>query len=77
MTRKTFAAAACLFVLWFLPQTAVAQLPPPPPPPLGGPPPPPPLGGKPVPAPELDVGLLSFIMVGAAASLAYWRKRNS
>ena len=30
-----------------------------------------------VPAPELDVGLLSFIMVAAAAGLSYWRKRNS
>jgi hypothetical protein len=28
------------------------------------------------PAPEMDVGLLSFIMVAAAAGLTYWRKRN-
>jgi hypothetical protein len=29
------------------------------------------------PAPELDVGLLSFVMVAAAAGLTYWRKRSS
>ena len=31
----------------------------------------------PAPAPELDVGLLSFVMIAAAAGLTYWRKRNS
>jgi hypothetical protein len=28
------------------------------------------------PAPELDVGVLSFAMVAAAAGLTYWRKRK-
>jgi hypothetical protein len=69
MSRKTFATAAYLFMLSFVPQAAVAQL-------WGWPPPPPPPHHV-VPAPELDVGVPSFIMVGAAASLAYWRKRNS
>jgi hypothetical protein len=66
MSRNIIAAAACAFALWCLPQAAVAQL-------LGG------LlgGGRPAPAPELDMGLVSFIMVGAVASLAYWRKRKS
>ena len=70
MIRNIFAGAACFFVL-FLPVAAVALCLP-----FFGCPPPPP-HHTPVPAPELDVGLLSFIMVGGAACLAYWRKRNS
>jgi hypothetical protein len=30
-----------------------------------------------VPAPEADVGLVSLVMVGAAALTIYWRKRNT
>jgi drug/metabolite transporter (DMT)-like permease len=67
MSRNIFASAACFFVV-FLPVAAVALCLP--------------LFGCPTPhhvtpAPELDVGLLSLIMVGGAAGLAYWRKRNS
>ena len=68
MIRYISASAACFFVL-FLPVAADALCLPL----LGCPPP----HHTPVPAPELDVGLLSFIMVGGAACLAYWRKRNS
>lgn len=68
MVRYISASAACFFVL-FLPVAAVALCLP-----FFGCPPP---HHTPVPAPELDVGLLSFIMVGGAACLAYWRKRNS
>jgi hypothetical protein len=67
VNRNIFAAGVCILALWCLSDAAVAQL-------AGLHPPPPPHR---VPAPELDMGLLSFIMVGGAASLAYWRKRKS
>jgi drug/metabolite transporter (DMT)-like permease len=67
MIRNIFAGAASFFVL-FLPVAAVALCLP-----FFGCPPP----HHVTPAPELDVGLLSLIMVGGVAGLAYWRKRNS
>jgi len=69
MIRYISASATYFFVL-FLPVAAVAQVCLP----FFGCPPP---HHTPVPAPELDVGLLSFIVAGGAACLAYWRKRNS
>ena len=61
MSGYAFAAVACVFALSDTPEAAFAHH----------------HHEFGVPAPELDVGLLSLIMVGGAAGLAYWRKRNS
>jgi hypothetical protein len=61
MSRGILACAVCFLALCIEPLAAVAQL----------------KHHHPAPAPELDVGLLSFVMIAAAAGLTYWRRRNS
>jgi hypothetical protein len=65
MNRGTWACAVCALALCVQPLAAVAETK---------------LHDKKdhvAPTPELDVGLLSLVMVAAAGGLTYWRKRNS
>jgi hypothetical protein len=64
MKRALVCSAACLLTLIVAPAFASGPLPVPVPP-------------HAVPSPEVDAGLVSLLMVGAAALATYWRKRTS